>query len=200
MTLKVMRTIGLTGGIASGKSSAIKWFKELQPSCVIFDADACVKKLYTLPEVQASLVDIFGEKLLINEEVDKLLMREAIFHDFDKKSKVEKLIHPLVRKECLALLSEAQHCGVADIFVAEIPLLFENEFHFGQDLNLVVAVSKHTQIKRLKLRNGYDDATVHAILEAQLPLDRKIDLADVVLWNNGLPEMLKLQIQCFLNE
>lgn len=193
-------SIGLTGGIASGKSTAISLFRELCDTCIIFDADVCVKQLYQQPEILEQVTDMFGNQAVKNGKLDTDYIRESIFEQNQLKSQLQQLIHPLVRKECLAIHEQAKQSGGASLFIADVPLLFEGEFNFGQELNLVVAVSRETQILRLKQRNKIDDAMVHAILEAQFPLEKKMQLGDIVFWNEGPKEMLKLQIQRFLND
>ncbi|MDB9741802.1 dephospho-CoA kinase [Akkermansiaceae bacterium] len=198
--MKSLRVFGLTGGIATGKSTAVSFFKELDPDVVVFDADACVKQLYQSDSVLNEIENHFGKEALIDGELNRDFLRTKLFHCEKSKKFLESLLHPRVRKECLALLEKAKQSSSATLFLADVPLLFEKSFGFGQELNLVVAVSTSTQILRLKKRNGFDDATVHAILEAQLPMDQKIDLADIVFWNDGQPEVLKMQIQRFLND
>ena len=77
-------------------------------------------------------------------------------------------------------------------------ILFESGFDFGQSANLLVATSKETQIVRLKNRNDWDDDTMEAVLASQMSIEAKINLADVVFWNEGPAEMLKIQCQRFL--
>lgn len=195
-----LRIIVLTGGIATGKSTAISFFKELDPNVVVFDADASVKFLYQQDYVLSEMRSMFGEKAISGGVINRDYMRNILFNCKKSMQKLETYLHPLVRKECLALLEKAKQSVTATLFIADVPLLFEKGFGFGQELNLVVAVLADTQILRLKKRNGFDDATVHAILAAQLPIDQKIDLADVVFWNDGQPEALRLQVQRFLND
>ncbi len=192
--------MGLTGGIATGKSTASAMIRELCPGAVIFDADACVKELYRSVELLGQIEQKFGPEAVRDGALNRDYMRGLVFDNAKVKQELEQLVHPLARKECLALLSEAKQNPAATLFLADVPLLFEGEFHFGQELNLVVAVSRATQILRLKQRNGFDDATVSAILEAQLPIEDKIHRGDVVFWNEGPPEVLRSQIQRFLNQ
>ncbi len=197
---KNLRVIALTGGIATGKSTAINFFKELDPNVAIFDADAFVKDLYKQDYILSEIHSMFGKDAVQDGVINRSYMRDVVFNCKESMQKLENYLHPLVRKECLALLEKAKQSVTATLFIADVPLLFEKEFGFGQELNLVVAVLADTQILRLKKRNGFDDATVHAILAAQLPIDHKIDLADVVFWNDGQPEALRLQVQRFLND
>lgn len=196
-----MRSFGLTGGIATGKSTAASMMKEADPNIIIFDADVCVHQLYCDQDVLDEIKKMYGEDALTSEgKLNKCYIRDVVFNDEEQKKRLQDLIHPLVRKECLALKSEAMQSGSASLFVADVPLLFEGGFDFGQKANLVVAVSRETQMQRLKMRDGFDDATVNAILAAQLPISHKEKCADVVLWNEGPQDVLEAQVKRFIKE
>jgi transcription termination factor Rho len=112
---------------------------------------------------------------------------------------LEQILHPRVREECLASIKSAAING-AELFVADVPLLFEKGFDIGQSRVLLVASSQATQIKRLKARAAFDDSLIEAILAAQLPVQEKIALADVVFWNEGPQAVLRAQIRRFSKE
>ena len=139
-----MRVLGLTGGIATGKSTCVELFKALDPAVCVFDADRCVSGLYQDVEVLSALSEIAGAEVL-NEsgELDRDYLRGRIFAEAGLKQQIQQLIHPLVRKECLASLELASKNRATSSFIADVPLLFEGGFDFGQDANLVVAVSRH---------------------------------------------------------
>lgn len=195
-----MRVLGLTGGIATGKTTSGRLFEQLcGDRLVLFDADACVRDLYTRAEVLELVRLEFGEKALCADgALDRDWMRVMVFRDENLRKCLQSIVHPLVRKECLARRDEAKQYLGAALFIADVPLLFEGGFDFGQDANLVVAISRETQEKRLIMRDGFDAAIVHAILEAQLPISHKVKCADVVLWNEGPPSVLKAQIKRFI--
>ena len=194
-----MKVLGLTGGIATGKSTASEIFRTLDPRCVLFDADQCVADLYQKPRVLEELSALLGENLLLPDlSLDRAKLRALLFGDPEVKRRVQDFIHPLVRKECLARKEDAAKLSATSSFIADVPLLFEGGFDFGQEANLVVAVSRETQVQRLIMRNGFDEATVQAILEAQLPIETKQNRADVVFWNEGTLGLLQSQIQKFI--
>ncbi|MEO1858212.1 MAG: dephospho-CoA kinase [Rubritalea sp.] len=194
-----MRVLGLTGGIATGKSTCVELIRGLDPCAVIFDADQCVAALYQRSDVAASLVDLVGQSAYLEgAELNRSYLRERMFADPDLRREMQALIHPLVRKECLVSLEKTSKKGGTTSFIADVPLLFEGGFDFGQDANLVVAVSRETQEQRLIMRSGFDVATVHAILEAQLPISHKEKCADVVFWNEGVKSVLKAQVKRFI--
>ena len=196
-----MKLFGLTGGIATGKSTVSRLMMSMDERIVVFDADQSVHKLYAMKIVLKEVQQILGDQVLLTSgQLDKDYMRKVVFADFKKKKQLEEYIHPLVRKECLAMIEKASHSVATSFFVADVPLLFESGFDFGQEANLVVATSRKTQVSRLKMRSGLDDDTVNAILEAQLPISSKEKCADVVLWNEGPIIVLKKQIERFIKE
>lgn len=193
-----MRVIALTGGIASGKSTVVRLLVESIPGLVVFDSDRTVRSLLESdPEVPEEIAKVFGREAIdASGKPDRAFLRQAIFGDASQKRSLEEILHPRVRKECLDLLDRSASNG-AGIFVADIPLFFETGFDFGQDEVLVVACSRQSQIKRLKTRNGFDDALIRAMLEAQLSGEEKIRRADVVFWNEGPPGVLEAQVRRF---
>jgi transcription termination factor Rho len=193
-----MRVMALTGGIASGKSTVGRFLREWLPSVEIFDCDAAVRRLLgTDSEVAAAILEIFGSGAVNGRgQVDRKFLRERVFRDETARSRLESILHPRVRQECLDSREMAAKRG-AELFVADVPLLFEKGFDFGQTQVLVVATSRSTQIQRLRMRNGFDDPMIESILAAQLPVQEKMSRADIVFWNEGPPRILKSQIRRF---
>jgi len=200
MTIK-LHVIAITGGIATGKSTCCRLIKEILPETLFFDADLCVAKLYGCCEVLEELQGYFGAKVIHdNGAVNKTYLRGRAFEYAEDKMFLEHVFHPRVMKECLALLAESTRNASSRLFVADIPLLFEGGFDLGQSTNLLLATSRATQAKRLKIRNAWDDNTVEAVLNSQMPIEAKFVLADVIIWNEGPLEMLRSQIQRFIQE
>jgi len=194
-----MRVFGLTGGIASGKTTAGERLRAWVPSMGWFDSDACVRALLEGDEAVAGAVARrFGAGcVLAGGGVDRAALRGRVFGDEAARRDLEAILHPRVREECLASLERASKLG-APLFVADVPLLFENGFDFGQQLNLLVAVSRGTQLRRLRARDGFDEALAESILGAQMPVGEKIRRADVVFWNEGPIAVLEAQLSRFL--
>ena len=194
-----LTTLGLTGGIATGKSTCCAIFRDLCSAVVVFDADASVAQLYSDPQVIAQIGSHFGSEVDNGHGgINKTWLRTKAFSEPDSKKFLEQIFHPRVRKECLALLDQIARNDLSRLFVADIPLLFESGFDFGQSANLLVATSRATQIDRLKNRNAWDDDTVEAALASQMPIEAKLALADLVFWNEGPGQMLRNQCQRFL--
>jgi transcription termination factor Rho len=195
-----MKVIALTGGIASGKSTACRMFREWCPGLVLFEADACVRRLLEEDRaVATAVVARFGSECrLAHGGIDRAALRGRVFHRPDERRDLEGILHPRVREECLESLSRARKIG-ASLFLADIPLLFESPFDFGQETSLLIAVGRDTQLKRLRERNGFDDDLARAMLDAQMPTAEKMRQADAVLWNEGPPGRLRSQIRRYLH-
>ncbi len=191
-----MKVFGLSGGIAVGKTTAVEVFRR-EKNVVIFDADECVRELYEDTQFQNTLRE-FDPSICLEGVIQRNYLRERVFADSYYKVELEAIIHPLVRKECLALLAASRQNSLASLFIADVPLLFENGFDFGQQANLVVATTRETQRQRLVNRNKFNEAIVTAILEAQLPIAQKIERGDVVFWNEGNRRVLERQIERFI--
>jgi transcription termination factor Rho len=193
--------MALTGGIASGKSTVCRVLREFLPSVVIFDCDVAVHRLLEAdPEVAAFVSEAFGDRALDAEgRIDRHFLRGRVFSDQEARLRLEAVLHPRVKQECLDSLEKAAIWG-ADLFIADVPLFFEKGFDFGQDQVLVVASSRNTQIQRLKARGNFEDDLIESILAAQLPVQEKMSLADVVFWNEGPPAVLRSQIRRFSQE
>lgn len=193
-----MLILALTGGIATGKSTAVRHFQEFIPDIVIFDCDLAVRQLLAIPDIISELTNLFGKEILDPEtgSIIRKNLRLQVFGNPEKRKQLEDVLHPRVRQECLALRDEAATEG-ARCFLADVPLLFENGFDFGQSQSITVSTSRSTQVERLKARNDWDDALIESVLASQLPLEEKSARADIVFWNDGEPDTLKAQIQRF---
>jgi transcription termination factor Rho len=191
-----MLILALTGGIATGKSTAVRHFQEFLPDIVVFDCDLAVRHLLETEAIAKELAGLFGDGIrdLESGAIDRAKLRDIVFADAGKRALLEGILHPQVRQECLALRDEAAMKG-ARCFLADVPLLFENGFDFGQTKAITVSTTRATQVTRLKARNGWDDALIESILAAQMPLGEKEARADIVFWNDGRPNTLKAQIQ-----
>ncbi|NWK56267.1 dephospho-CoA kinase [Verrucomicrobiaceae bacterium N1E253] len=195
-----LQLVALTGGIATGKSTVARLFEDLYPSMVLFDADSVVRSLYANEEVIREIVDYFGHRsILQGGELDRAYLRHRAFAFPADRQFLEGVFHPRVREECLALLEISAKRAVSRLFVADIPLLFESGFDFGQSANLMVATSQATQVARLKKRNAWDDETVNGVICSQMPISAKMARADVVFWNEGPLDVLRRQCRRFIH-
>jgi transcription termination factor Rho len=194
-----MHVLALTGGIATGKSTFVRLFCGLLPTAAVFDSDACVDRLLGEPVVIGRIVSALGSEVGDGEGgLSRVRLRSLVFGNPGARTVLEGILHPLVREECLELKDRTAKEGGSPVFIADVPLLFESGFEFGYERSLLVASTRETQLVRLKSRNGFDDNLAEAILAAQMPIEDKLPLADVVFWNEGAEGLLRKQIHRFL--
>ena len=194
-----MHVLALTGGIATGKSTFVRLFRSLLPRAEVFDSDACVGRLLGEPVVIGRILSSLGSEVGDGEDgLSRVRLRSLVFGNPGARAVLEGILHPLVREECLELKDRTAKEGGSPVFIADVPLLFESGFEFGYERSLLVASTRETQLVRLKSRNGFDDKLAEAILAAQMPIEDKLPLADVVFWNEGAESLLRKQIHRFL--
>ena len=207
-----MPAIGITGGIATGKSTFLKCLKELVPSAKFFDADVAAREVLDLPEVREKLVHEFGEKIFSGPgHLNREALRAIVFADAAKKRALEQILHPPIRQQWTAIAETHRHS--TDFFFADIPLLYETGGEMLCDCTVVVACSARIQLARLleRGRTGHPPprsfgatsrpvATEEAekIIKSQMPLKEKIMKADHVVWNNGDREGLMDQTRLLI--
>lgn len=194
-----MKTVVLTGGIASGKSTALARLQTLGGSALQFyDCDAEVARILSAGVLADKLVSMFGERSVdAHGSADKAFIRDIVFHDEDARKRLEGLIHPVLKQECLAQIKLARQNPLVRGFIVDVPLYYETAFTCGEDAVCVVAVSAETQRLRMAERNHFDRGLIDSILAAQWPISSKIQLADIVLWNEGPVELLNKQVERF---
>lgn len=195
-----MLTVAVTGGIATGKSSFCELVRSLEPRAVLFDADESVARLHGDADVRREIGEAFGPSSLgADGAPDREFLRREVFSDESPRRRLEAILHPRVRRDCLASRDRAAKSTTSPLFLADIPLLFESAGDYGQDTVIVVAASPPTQALRLRRRNGFEEDLIRAILAAQMPIAEKIRRADMVVWNNGTREALRRQTERFLS-
>lgn len=186
-----MYVIGLTGGIASGKSAAAGMFEEL--GAAVVDTDAISHEL-TRPGGAAlpALREAFGpEYFTADGGLDRPAMRRLVFQDPAAKSKLEAVLHPLIRAESRARIAQAKGPYV----VVVVPLLLETGAYRDLiDRVLVVDSAEEAQVRRAGLRSGLAAGDVRAIMAAQLPRAERLARADDVLSNDGSMEELRRRV------
>ncbi len=185
--------IGLTGSIASGKSTVAKMLQELDLKIV--DADL-VARVVVEPgtETLNNIVEVFGEEILLeNGGLNRSKLGEIIFHDPGKRKQLNDIIHPAIRKEMLRQRDEWLDNGEKHV-VMDIPLLFESGLEHFVEKILVVSVDEDTQLIRLMERNQLTEEEAKARITSQLPISVKEKGADAVIYNNGNLENTRAQL------
>lgn len=183
--------VGLTGGIGSGKSAASQWF-ETQGINVV-DADIVAREIVEKGQpALAQIQSAFGDWVLLeNGELSRKALREHIFQHPSARQQLEDITHPAIRQSIIAQLAQASSPYV--ILVS--PLLFETNQHLLTQRTLLIDASIELQIQRASQRDGQSVAQIENIIQAQMPRDRKLDLADDIAVNDGHLEHLYTQLQ-----
>lgn len=183
--------VGLTGGIGSGKSAASQWF-ETQGINVV-DADIVAREIVEKGQpALAQIQSAFGDWVLLeNGELNRKALREHIFQHPSARQQLEDITHPAIRQSIIEQLEQANSPYV--ILVS--PLLFETNQHLLTQRTLLIDASIELQIQRASQRDGQSVEQIENIIQAQMPRDRKLDLADDIAVNDGHLEHLYTQLQ-----
>lgn len=186
-----MKRIGLTGGIATGKSTVTNLLRER--GVPVFCADAEVHRLLNEDEaVRQFLRKTFGETIIQPDgSVDRKAIGANIFANKELKQRLEGELHPRVRQARQAFFQKHADNALA---VADIPLLYETDDPATYDEIWVVFAPETLQRQRLREQRGWDETTITQRLAAQWPIEKKRELADVVLENTTSLEALKAQV------
>ncbi|MEM5015922.1 dephospho-CoA kinase [Metabacillus indicus] len=192
-------SIGLTGGIASGKSTVSNMFKEA--NIPVIDADIIARQVVEQGAPAYRLIaEAFGSGILQEDgSIDREKLGSIIFQNANEREKLNSIVHPAVRKEMLRQKEEAEASGEAAV-VLDIPLLFESKLTHLADVTLVVYVNPDVQLSRLMKRNGLSEEDAKWRIASQLPLNEKKDQADEVIDNNGTIEETKKQFHTLLEK
>ena len=186
-----MKVIGLTGGIASGKSTVSEYLR--RRGAVILDADAIAHEL-TKPggSLYNAYYEHFGASVLLPDGcINRDAVGKRVFEAPAEKQWLDSVSHPLIKQEMeRRLLAEKKKQPL--LIVLDVPLLFEAGWDSMAEENCLVYADEDVQLKRLMLRNGYSREEAFARIQAQMPLQEKIKRADRLIDNNGsLPSTLR---------
>jgi dephospho-CoA kinase len=183
-----VQVIGLTGGIATGKSTVSAILKKA--GAVIIDADRIAREVVKkgLPAYR-EIVENFGETVLLSSgEINRSVLGDLIFNDSRKKQLLNRIVHPHVRRETSRRLKNMENSSPDTIAVLDIPLLFEAEMHKDLSEVIVVYAPEHIQIKRLMKRDNISETDAVARVRSQMPIEEKKNRATIVIDNSGTME------------
>lgn len=176
--------IGLTGSIASGKSTISLMFDDIHIN--VIDADKIAREVvYPNNKAYDDIVDYFGEEILREDQtIDRKALGQIVFHDQKKLDVLNGFVHPRIRERMIEkrdlLIEKGEH-----VIVLDIPLLFENNLDVLVDRTIVVYVNEETQIERLMNREQFTREEAINRIQLQMPLEEKKLRADAVIDNNG---------------
>ncbi|BAS27347.1 dephospho-CoA kinase [Limnochorda pilosa] len=191
-----MRVLGVTGGVATGKSLVARFLEEL--GAAVVDADQLAREVVEPGEPALEEIrQVFGPGVLTPEgRLDRKALARRVFSDEGARRRLEAIIHPRVRRRMEEAVARLREAG-APLIVLEIPLLFEGGEPVRRlvDRVLVVTAPEAVQLERLRQRNGLTEAEARARMAAQMPLEEKVRRADYVVDNGGTPEETRRQVQ-----
>ena len=192
------KIIGITGGIASGKSTVTEFLR--QKGFQVVDADAVVHQLQKPGgRLYQVLVEHFvGKVLLENGELNRPLLASLIFSNPEEQEWSKRTQGEIIREELAALRN--QFAQTEALFFMDIPLLFEQDYASWFDETWLVYVNRDVQLERLMKRDQISKEAAESRLNSQWPLERKISLASHSLDNNGNQEQLIAQVVQLLEE
>ncbi|MDH9149091.1 dephospho-CoA kinase [Streptococcus infantis] len=192
------KIIGITGGIASGKSTVTEFLR--QKGFQVVDADAVVHQLQKPGgQLYQVLVEHFGEKILLeNGELNRPLLASLIFSNPEEQEWSKRTQGEIIREELAALRN--QFAQTEALFFMDIPLLFEQNYASWFDETWLIYVNREIQLERLMKRDQISKEAAESRLNSQWPLERKISLASHSLDNNGNQEQLIAQVVQLLDE
>ncbi len=183
--------IGLTGGIASGKSTVCDLFKEL--SIEVIDADEISHELSKSGgDAFQEIVDFFGDEIINHDgELDRGRLRTIVFNDHSKKETLEKIIHPKV----LAQINEQITAALSKYLIISVPLMIETGMNMMMDRILLIDCNTETQIKRLIARDNSTKQEALTIIASQTSIDVKREFADDIIINDSETSIDELRTQ-----
>jgi dephospho-CoA kinase len=193
-----MRRIGLTGGIATGKSYVVARMREA--GVRVIDADVLAREAVAPgSEGLAAVVKRFGGDILTPEgSLDRARLGDIVFQDLAARRDLETIVHPFVRTRIGAFFRELPE-GVP-FAVADIPLLYETGAQGQFDKVIVVACARETQVQRIMARDGLPRVEAERRLAAQLPIAAKIARADRVITTDGSKAETDAQVTNLVSE
>lgn len=192
-----MKIVGLTGGVASGKSLVLQQFMKLGAygiDCDVLSREAVIP----CSEAWWAIVRRFGTDILKHDlELDRAKLRKIVFHDAERRTTLEQIVHPEVTrkmKERIAAIAELAAAPKA-VVVVDVPLLIETDMQDEFESVIIVYVSEATQIRRVMARDDLSQEEAQKMVALQLPLKAKLPYANYVIANEGTVEETAQQVR-----
>jgi dephospho-CoA kinase len=191
--------IGLTGGIASGKSTASQILQA--KGIPVVDADKIAREVVEPgKEAYEKVVAFFGSEILREDKtINRPRLGEIIFNDKEKRSRLNEIVHPSIRAEMKRQAIFYTENGFS-LVVLDIPLLFESKLTHMVEQTWLIYADPEVQLKRLIMRDGFSETQAISRINSQMPIDEKRELADVVIENNGSMAELEEKLSILINQ
>ena len=185
--------IGLTGGIATGKSSVTRKLEDL--GLKVICADKLVKKVYDQSETFDFIKSKFPEAISSENMIDFKILRELAFQSINNKQLLEEFIYKRLPKE---FAIEFKQFDSPELLIYDVPLLFEKKMSDMFDLTICVYASRDIQIERMVRRDSITKDLAQSILNNQMPIDEKKELSDFTIDNSKTIEHLELEVEALM--
>ena len=188
--------IGLTGGIATGKTTVSNYLKEL--GYPVIDADVVARQVVE-PGTKGlrMITDTFGEKVLTSDgQLDRQQLAQLVFTSSEQLQQLNRILQPIIRERIQEPISTSKD----PVVVIDVPLLYEQHYEDLCDVVMVVSAQPQQQLERLMNRNHLTMDEAKNRVASQMPLSSKERLADVVIDNNGSVEETRQQVKRWLNQ
>jgi dephospho-CoA kinase len=190
-----MVKIGLTGGIATGKTTVSKYLQSL--GIEVIDADLIAREVLDLyPEIMDYLRESYGDRVIKEGKLDRKALGKIIFQNEEDRRRYLQVIMPRIRQEIEKRLEES----VEEITVLDAPLLFEEGFHKDVDLTITVYADESVQLQRLRKRDGFTEEEARNRISAQMDLKEKMNRSTYVLNNSGSLKDTLLDLHAILEK
>ena len=180
-----MLKVGLTGGIASGKSTVGRMFGEL--GCRVIDSDRITRQLFEPGgSINKAVADAFGPQVVASDgSIDRKILSEIVFKNPDLRQKLNIIVHPAINQRQADFLAQASVGDSHAIGIVEAALIVEVGTYKNYDKVIVVTCSPEAQRKRLRERSGLTSAQIESRIASQMPMEEKVKFADFVIDNSG---------------
>ncbi len=192
--------IGLTGGIACGKSTVSRLLASR--GAIVIDADILAREVVEpgAPAL-AEVVRVFGPDMLNGDgTLNRKQLGKVVFDNEAKRKRLEELLHPAIIRLMQERMAEAERLHPDKLVVADVPLLYEAQMEDLFQEVLVVAASRDVQLERLMQRDRLSGEEAELRIDAQMPLEWKKEWADLVIDNSGTPEETEWQVEQYLRK
>ena len=186
---------GLTGGIATGKSTVSTMFAHL--GCRVIDADLLAREVVAPGQpAHTAIVAEFGREVLLPDGyVDRKRLGAIVFADPERRKRLEQLTHPAIRQRQMRILSVLEEEAFEGVVIWDVALLFESGGVANVDRVIVVFADEGTELERLMARDGIGEAQAQARIRSQMPVAEKAKRAHYVIDNSGARAETEKQVR-----
>lgn len=182
--------VGLTGGIAMGKTTISQFLKS--KAIPVVDADQIAHEILTVDEVKVKLMDTFGESILDkNQNIDRRKLGPIVFNDQRQLEKLNIIVQPYIRTE---IVRQLDTFSASKVVVLDAPVLFEQGYEKMVDYLMVIKTSAQIQVERLMQRDSLNEIDAQKRIQAQMPIEEKVKKADIVIDTGGTIEETRSQV------